>query len=128
MKKHIKKIAYLIAGWMSLLLAFIGVFLPLLPTTPFVLLAAFCFSRSSEKLHSWLLQHKLFGPLISDWEQDGVIRLKAKWIATISILLLISYPLIWGTFAITLKLVAAGSVCCVLVFIWSRPSLPAVES
>ena len=128
MKKNIKKISYLIAGWMSLLLAFIGVFLPLLPTTPFVLLAAFCFSRSSEKLHSWLLRHKLFGPLISDWEQDGVIRLKAKWIATISIVLLISYPLIWGTFAIALKLIAVTSVSCVLVFIWSRPSLPATES
>jgi len=70
---HIKRIAYLCLGWLSLIAGIIGVFLPLLPTTPFVLLSAWCFSRSSNRFHLWLTQHRFFGPIIKDWQSgDGI--------------------------------------------------------
>ena len=59
------RVIWLIAGSISLGLGLLGVFLPLLPTVPFVLLAAFCFARSSERLHDWMLEHPKFGPAIA---------------------------------------------------------------
>ena len=115
---------WLAIGLSSLLLGILGVFLPLLPTTPFILLSAFCFSKSSSRLHLWLLNHKLFGHLISDWEKHGVIRTKVKIIATCSMLLLVSYPLVFMPFADWLKAIVITSIVSVLVFIWSRPSSP----
>ena len=70
-----KRIFYLLLGWFSLITGIIGIFLPLLPTTPLVLLAAWCFSKSSERFHTWLLNHKFFGPIVNDWQSnDGIPR------------------------------------------------------
>jgi uncharacterized membrane protein YbaN (DUF454 family) len=68
-------------GLFFLLLGGIGVVLPLLPTTPFVLLAAACFARSSPRMHSWLLQSELFGPMLRDWDKNKCISRKVKWLA-----------------------------------------------
>ena len=122
MLSKVSKPFYFALGSLSLALGFLGVFLPLLPTTPFLLLSAFCFSKSSKRMHQYLLNHKLFGPLIKDWQQHGVIRLKIKWIATLSMLLLVSYPIVFMTFAIELKITVMICICCVLGFIWTRPS------
>lgn len=64
------KIVMMIAGWLCVVLGVIGIFLPLLPTTPFLLLAAWLFARSSERFHTWLVSHPKLGPIISAW-QDG---------------------------------------------------------
>jgi len=68
-------------GLFFLLLGSIGVVLPLLPTTPFVLLAAACFARSSPRMHSWILQSELFGPMLRDWDKNKCISRKVKWLA-----------------------------------------------
>jgi len=68
-------------GALSLLLGVIGIFLPVLPTTPFVLLAAACFARGSKRFHHWLLTHQRFGPLVSDWQRHHSIPLRAKCLA-----------------------------------------------
>ncbi len=73
-------------GGLCLLLGAIGVFLPLLPTTPFVLLAAACFARSSPRLHHWLLQHRLFGPMLQDWEQKHCIPCRIRNLALLMML------------------------------------------
>jgi uncharacterized membrane protein YbaN (DUF454 family) len=78
---------YLIAGFLLVGLATIGIFLPLLPTTPLLLLAAACFAKSSEKCHQWLMQHNLFGPILRNWHEKRCIPRRAKRIATASILL-----------------------------------------
>jgi|TARA_B110000902_G_scaffold12541_3_gene15120 uncharacterized membrane protein YbaN (DUF454 family) len=65
-------------GWISLSLGIIGAFLPLLPTTPFILLSAWCFARSSERFHSWLLANKYFGQMINDWENGRGLSRKIR--------------------------------------------------
>ncbi len=68
----------MIIGLLCVGLALVGIFLPLLPTTPFLLLALACFARSSEKLHSWLLSNKTLGPFIKHWEETKSMPRKAK--------------------------------------------------
>ena len=61
--------AFLAVGFAALLLGVIGIFLPVLPTTPFVLLAAACFARGSERMHGWLLAHRVAGPIVREWRE-----------------------------------------------------------
>jgi uncharacterized membrane protein YbaN (DUF454 family) len=70
------------AGMLSLALAVVGIILPGLPTTPLVLLAAWCFAKASPQLHTWLLNHRQLGKLVRDWETHRSIPLKVKWVAT----------------------------------------------
>ena len=121
MLKGSSRILFLFLGFLSLLLGFVGIFLPILPTTPFALLAAYFFSKSSETLHNWLLNQKQLGPLIKDWERHGVIRLKAKWLATVMIIPLFSYSLFFVPVPTWIKSIVALSGICILAFIWTRP-------
>jgi uncharacterized protein len=72
---------WLLAGACCLLTGIVGIFVPLLPTTPFVLLAAFCFSRGCLRCEAWLLQHPRFGPAVRQWREHRAIPLRAKQIA-----------------------------------------------
>ncbi len=69
------------AGLACVALGVIGIFLPVLPTTPFMLLAAACFARSSRRFHDWLLSNRTFGPLIHEWEQHRSIPRRTKLVA-----------------------------------------------
>ena len=112
-----------LGGLAALALGVLGAFLPLLPTVPFLLLAAFCFARGSDRLHTWLLAHPTFGPAILDWQRHGAISRKAKVAATITIALTFSLSLIMGvkTYVLGIQAVVLG---CVLVFLLSRPEGP----
>lgn len=68
-------------GFLFLGIAIVGVFLPLLPTTPFVLLAAGCFAQSSERMHRWIMANETFGPMVRDWEQKRCVSCRVKAIA-----------------------------------------------
>ncbi len=70
------------AGVISLGLGLLGVVLPGLPTTPFVLLAAACFAKASPRLHQWLTCHRFLGPMVRDWEAHHSLPLRVKWIST----------------------------------------------
>ncbi len=118
---NIKKTFYFTTGLISLALGIAGIFLPLLPTTCFILLSAFCFSKSSERLYHYLLEHRLFGRQIKAWQQHGVIPLRVKMIATSMMLLSVSYPLLIMEFSYVLKLVTAAAILLALLYIWSRP-------
>lgn len=108
-------------GLMSLALGIIGIVVPLMPTVVFVLIAAFCFARSSERLHGWLVSHRLFGPMITDWQTKGAIAPRAKKAASLSIAAVFSLSIFLGLGPLIL-----GIQFCVLglvlVFIWTRPS------
>jgi len=118
--KRTLKYLWLLLGFITLGLAILGVFLPLLPTVPFLLLAAFFFARSSETLHTWLLNHDIFGQMIQDWHERGAINKKAKYLATLSILLVLSISFILDVkeFVIYIQIVILSTV---LLFIWTRP-------
>lgn len=77
-----------ILGFVFLGIAVLGVFLPLLPTTPFVLLAAACFAQSSERMHRWILANETFGPMVRDWERKRCVSCKVKAIAIGSMVLI----------------------------------------
>lgn len=75
MLKPTMRIALLAAGVLCVILGVIGIFVPILPTTPFLLLAAACFARSCDSCHAWLLEHRWFGSFIRNWhERRGVTR------------------------------------------------------
>lgn len=117
-----KKVIFLLLGHLCLVLGIIGAFLPVLPTTPFLLLAAYLYSKSSDRLHNWIIAHKYLGPPLKDWQESGVIGLKAKWLATIMILLVIGWRFPILNIALWIKIFASSVLLAVLVFIWTRPS------
>ena len=96
------KLIYNIIGTVSLAFAFIGVILPIIPTTPFVLLSAACYYKGSKRLHSWLSHNEMFGPIIRDFEEHGGMR-KATKIKALTIMwtaVLASALLILNTFTL----------------------------
>jgi len=84
------KLFYNVVGVLAVLLGILGIFLPLLPTTPFLLLASACFARGSVRLHRWLLSHPVFGVYLANFEAGHGIPLRAKIIATV---------MLWGSMA-----------------------------
>ena len=111
----------LASGWLSLILGMIGIFLPLLPTTPFVLLSAYCFSRSSPRLHQWLINQPRLGPMIQNWEQQGSISQSAKVTATVLMIGLFSLSLMFLNLSLFFKSALICTGAGVLAFIWTRP-------
>jgi uncharacterized membrane protein YbaN (DUF454 family) len=103
-------------------LGFLGVFLPLLPTTPFLLLALACFARSSPVIHDWLINHRMLGPYIVDWERDRSIPFGAK----ITSVAMMSASFAWltlGTNAPAIAIWMTGAILiCVAVYIVTRPT------
>jgi uncharacterized membrane protein YbaN (DUF454 family) len=97
----------MVAGCLLVGVATLGVFLPLLPTTPLLLLAAACFVRSSEKGHRWLVEHRVFGPIIVDWQQKRCISRKAKMVAMGSMLLFGGYAVGFAIENIYLRVLGA---------------------
>ena len=101
-----------LAGSVSLALGIIGVVVPGLPTTPFVLLAAACYAKASPRLHAWLLNHRWTGPMLRDWESDRSLTRRNKAIAVGSMLLMVSFS-IWsfrGRVIAQLVLLALGAI------------------
>jgi len=107
-------------GFLCLALGALGIVLPLLPTVVFWILAAFAFSKSSDRLHAWMMTHPQIGPPLVDWFENGGISKRAKRAATIAICLtvLISFFLGMRFFLISIQILVLSGV---LVFIWSRP-------
>jgi uncharacterized membrane protein YbaN (DUF454 family) len=101
----------------------VGVFLPLLPTVPFMLLAAFCFARGSEAFHRWLLAHPRFGPPVRDWRANGAISRRGKRAAVAAMAASLGISFLLGVPAHGLAIQAAV-LACVLAFILTRPDGP----
>lgn len=114
------RLIWLAAGLICLSLGAIGAVLPLLPTVPFLLLATFCFARSSQRLHDWLVNHRFLGPPIVAWQKGGVIGRRAKFLASGSILATFVVSL-WLNASPVVLVIQALVLSGVTFFIWSRP-------
>jgi len=88
-----RKGLYSAAGFILVGLAALGLILPLLPTTPLLILAAACFAQSSERWHRWLMEHRVFGPLLQNWHKHRCIPRRAKLIAVITIVVFGGYAI-----------------------------------
>jgi uncharacterized membrane protein YbaN (DUF454 family) len=110
------------AGLLCVGLGVLGAFLPVLPTTPFLLLAAACFARSSESLHRWLLGRPRLGAFIRDWEAHGVISRPAKLRSTLLIAVTVGLTLLSARTPRWAKAAVVALVAGAQAFIWTRPS------
>jgi uncharacterized membrane protein YbaN (DUF454 family) len=118
------RIFYLCLGCLMVATGVVGAFLPLLPTTPFLLLALWCFSKSSPRLEAWLLNHPRFGKTLRNWREHGAIPRRAK-IAAVSLMtmsylfyLIIMAPLALHALIVAAVMIGAGT------FVVTRPSPP----
>ena len=112
---------YLLLGLGFTALGVVGAFLPLLPTTVFLILAAACFAKSSPRMEAWILDHKDFGPLVRAWRENGAIPRKAKVLACSGmtggfvIFFLSAHPGLWLALGVGAALAACAA------FVVSRP-------
>ncbi|MDK1024436.1 MAG: YbaN family protein [Gammaproteobacteria bacterium] len=115
------RLIYLSVGWVCTALGIIGAFLPVMPTTPFLLVAVWAFSRSSPRLKKWLYHHPRYGETIRDWFEHGAIDNRIKIFAIVTMSL--SAPIVYA-FTQNLILATIHATCIVLValFLISRPS------
>jgi hypothetical protein len=123
-RPHWQRVLWVAAGTLALATGLVGIVLPLLPTTPFVLLAAFCFSRGSARLEAWLLAHPRFGPAIAGWRRHRVIPLAAKRLAWV----MMAVGSAWAAWVMPLRWAWLPAVCCLLVglWMWRLPSVAPV--
>ncbi len=115
-----KKFFLKITGLLFVGLAILGVILPILPTTPFLLVAAACFAKSSPRLQKKLLANKTFGPLIHEWQQHRSIPRKAKRIALLTIIL----SVVWSAYLLKDAMLTAIVFALVIgpfIFLWRLP-------
>ena len=114
---------WLAVGCLALAAAIAGAVLPLLPTVPFLLIAAWAFARSSPRLEAWLLDHAHFGPLIADWRASGAVSRSTKRTASV----VMAATLIGGALAgLSYGILAlqATIFAAVAAFLWTRPEPP----
>lgn len=120
-RPRLRALPWLVLGWICVALGFAGVVLPILPTTPFLILAAFAFSKSSPRLRQWLVGHSIFGGPIRDWEDKGAIRPRYKVMACTAMALVLGVSILsdLSGMVILIQLVAMGGAA---AFMLSRPN------
>ena len=112
---------------LCLALGVIGVFVPGLPTTVFILMAAWAAARSSPRLHSWLWFHPLFGGMLRDWVHGGCVARRAKWRASVLMALCAGVLFVTST-RLWIAALASTAMACVLLWLWLRPEpLPPIQ-
>lgn len=113
-----------LAGTVALGLGLLGVILPGLPTTPFVLLAAACYARASPRLYAWLLANPVFGPLICDWRAYGAVPRRAKWLAILTMAVTVGLSVWTLAGRPWLQAMVVIIVGIVALWLWRRPEPP----
>lgn len=115
---------YVAGGWTCVGLAVLGSILPLLPTTPFLLLASWCFYRGSPRIHAWLHRSKVFGPTLDDWQHYHGIRRSVKYRTIVLVAAVVATSLVLNSLPWWLRYATLALVACGLYVIWTVPTLP----
>ncbi len=116
---RLRRVLYRCLAVFSLLLAGAGLILPGLPCTEFLLLASWAAARSSPRLHHWILQHRLFGPLLKNW-QRGILPRRAKWVTTL--MMSVSATVMFFTVPhLPSVIITVSCMSLVLIWLWYRP-------
>lgn len=111
---------YLTLTWLFIGLAILGVWLPILPTTPFLLLATACAAKSSPRIHARLLADRIFGPILRDWQREGAVSRRSQLAASLS--MAVGYAVVWWRVPSPgLRFVVALTLLAVALYLWSRP-------
>jgi len=118
------RVVYFSLGWVFFILGLIGVLLPVMPTTPFMLLALWGFARSSDKFHNWLYTHRFFGPPLQQWNEHRVIPLIAKVMSVSFMSISFVMMMFFSPLVMWLKLSVAALMLYGAWFILSKPSKP----
>lgn len=115
------RVIWLAIGWTAVAGAFVGVWLPLVPTVPLLLVAVWAFARGSPRMRQWLFDHPRFGPALHDWHHEGAIPKRGKiasalaMVASFAVLVVTTSLPLWALAAIATLFVA------ITVFVWTRP-------
>jgi hypothetical protein len=117
------KAVWFLTGCVGLAFGIAGVFLPLLPATPLLLIAAYGFARSSPRIHKWLIEHPYLGSLIENWREHGAIGRRDKFLAGIAMVATFAMSLWAGVSALYLA-IQGTALACAAAFVFSRPSPP----
>lgn len=120
----VRRYFYLGLGWLCLGLGFLGVIMPILPTTPFLLVALWAFSRSSPELADKIRNHKTFGPLVRGWQDHGVIPPLGKLVAVVMMSAMGYYLVAISGLPLWASLLACATLLAVAAYIITRPSRP----
>ncbi|MDI9220803.1 DUF454 family protein [Pantoea sp. EA-12] len=115
-----QRILLICLGWLAIVLGTLGIVLPLLPTTPFVLLAAWCFARSSPRFHHWLLWRSPFGRYIRHWQQHRAMPPGAKGRAMLLIIVTFAVS-IYVVDMLWVRIMLGVMLCALLLFMWRIP-------
>ncbi|MCC7461708.1 MAG: YbaN family protein [Gammaproteobacteria bacterium] len=116
------RLLLLACGCAAVVLGIAGIFLPVLPTTPFMLLAAACFARSSERFHRWLLAHPLLGTTVREWEEHRSVRWRTKWIAILLMTLTLTVSVVFFVPQQSAQIALAVLGLMLAVFLYRLPS------
>ena len=115
-----KRIFFLSLGWVCVSLGFVGIFVPGIPTTIFLIIALWAFAKSSKKFHAWLLNHKRFGPLLKNWETHKIVPKKAK----ITMVVLQLFVVIMIHYAFNNTFITISLIIVLTLVAWYVLSLP----
>jgi len=115
------RLGYLVLAYAATALGIAGVFLPLLPTTPFLLVAVWAAPRGSQRVHDWIYDQPRFARLLDDWQQQGAVPRGAKWLATAMMMASWSF-LLWREYHWGVVLGMSLFFIGVGLFLWTRPT------
>ena len=113
-------------GLVALALGIVGMFLPVLPTVPFLLVALWAFSQSSERLHRWLIAHPRLGPPLLAWQRHGAISRRSKVLAVLAMTASAAWLVFLADVALWARLAALAVIAYGLWFVLSRPTLETI--
>jgi hypothetical protein len=120
-KQRLRHALLVALGWLSLAMGLLGIVLPLLPTTPFLLLSAWCFARSSRRFYHWLTSNPRFGPVILKWERERTMERRVKQRALVLVGISFTLTLLLVPLALSVRILLVLMALLLGAFIWRIP-------